>query len=125
MALHYTNDRVQVGHRLRDLQPVQFRLSDMATDIEAGRQLTYHAAWLKERGELFTKEAAMAKLFCSDLAMRATLQAIQLLGGAGYTSDYPVERMARDAKVCEIGEGTNEIQRIVIGRQLLKETFGE
>ena len=125
VALHYTNDRVQFGHRLRDLQPVQFRLSDMATDIEAGRQLTYHAAWLKERGEPFTKEAAMAKLFCSELAMRATLQAIQLLGGAGYTSDYPVERMARDAKVCEIGEGTHEIQRIVIGRQLLKETFGE
>jgi len=73
VARHYTNDRVQFGHRLRDFQPVQFRLSDMATDIDAGRQLTYHAAWLKERGEPFTKEAAMAKLFCSELAMRVTL----------------------------------------------------
>jgi butyryl-CoA dehydrogenase len=124
-ACAYTNERGQFGHRLRELQPVQFRLSDMATDIEAGRHLTYHAAWLKEKGEPFTKEAAMAKLFCSELAMRATLQAIQLMGGAGYTSDYPVERMARDAKVCEIGEGTNEIQRIVIGRQILKEAFGD
>jgi alkylation response protein AidB-like acyl-CoA dehydrogenase len=124
-ALRYTNERAEFGKRLRELQPVQFRLSDMATDIEAGRHLTYHAAWLKEKGEPFAKEAAMAKLFCSELAMRATLQAIQLMGGAGYTSDYPVERMARDAKVCEIGEGTNEIQRIVIGRQLLKEAFGD
>lgn len=125
VARRYTSEREQFGRRLRDHQPVQFRLSDTATDIEAGRHLTYHAAWLKERGEPFTKEAAMAKLFCSELAMRATLQAIQLLGGAGYTSDYPVERMARDAKVCEIGEGTNEIQRIVIGRQLIREAFGE
>jgi alkylation response protein AidB-like acyl-CoA dehydrogenase len=124
-ALRYTNQRSQFGHRLHELQPVQFRLSDMATDIEAGRHLTYHAAWLKERGRPFTKEAAMAKLFCSELAMRATLQAIQLMGGAGYTTDYPVERMARDAKVCEIGEGTNEIQRIVIGRQILREAFGD
>ena len=123
-ALRYTDGREQFGQKLRELQPVQFRLSDLATDIEAGRHLTYHAAWLKERGEPFTKEAAMAKLFCSELAMRATLQAIQLMGGAGYTSDYPVERMARDAKVCEIGEGTNEIQRIVIGRQLVREAFG-
>jgi butyryl-CoA dehydrogenase len=125
VALRYTSEREQFGRRLFDHQPVQFRLSDMATDIEAGRHLTYHAAWLEERGEPFTKEAAMAKLFCSELAMRATLQAIQLLGGAGYTSDWPVERMARDAKVCEIGEGTNEIQRIVIGRQLIREAFGD
>ena len=124
-ALRYADKREQFGQKIREFQPVQFRLSDMATDIEAGRHLTYHAAWLKERGEPFTKEAAMAKLFCSELAMRVTLQAIQLLGGAGYTSDYPVERMARDAKVCEIGEGTNEIQRIVIGRLLVKETFGD
>ncbi len=124
VALRYTGGRVQFGRKLHDLQPVLFRLSDMATDIEAGRHLTYYAAWLKDRGEPFTKEAAMAKLFCSELAMRATFQAIQLLGGVGYTSDYPVERMARDAKVCEIGEGTNEIQRIVIGRHLLKEAFG-
>ncbi len=125
VALRYSNEREQFGQKLREFQPVQFRLSDMATDIEAGRHLTYHAAWLKERGEPFTKEAVMAKLFCSELAMRATLQAIQLMGGAGYTSDYPVERMARDAKICEIGEGTNEIQRILIGRQIVKEAFGD
>ena len=125
VALRYSNERKQFGQKLREFQPVQFRLSDMATDIEAGRHLTYHAAWLKEHGEPFTKEAAMAKLFCSELAMRATLQSIQLLGGVGYTSDYPVERMARDAKICEIGEGTNEIQRIVIGRQIVKEAFGD
>ena len=125
VALRYTNEREQFGKKLREHQPVQFRLADLATDIEAGRHLTYHAAWLKERGEPFTKEAAMAKLFCSELAMRGTLQAIQLLGGAGYTSDYPVERMARDAKVCEIGEGTNEIQRLVIGRQLIREAFAD
>jgi butyryl-CoA dehydrogenase len=104
---------------------VQFRLADMATEIEAGRHLTYHAAWLKENGLPYSKEAAMAKLFCSELAMKATLGAIQVLGGVGYTNEYPVERMARDAKVCEIGEGTNEIQRLVIGRHLVAEAFGE
>jgi butyryl-CoA dehydrogenase len=124
-AVGYAARRRQFGRKIWDFQQIQFRLADMATDIEAGRHLTYHAAWLKEKGEPFAKQAAMAKLFCSELAMRATLQAIQLMGGPGYTSDYPVERMARDAKVCEIGEGTNEIQRIVIGRQLLKEAFGD
>ncbi len=124
-ALRYSQEREQFGKKIWDFQAVQFRLADMATDIEAGRHLTYHAAWLKDRGEPFTKQAAMAKLFCSELAMRATLEAIQLMGGAGYTSEYPVERMARDAKVCEIGEGTNEIQRLVIGRQIVREAFGE
>ena len=100
-------------------------MADIATDIEAGKHLTYYAAWLKDNGQPFTKEAAMAKLFCSELAMRATQKAIQVMGGSGYTADYPVERMMRDAKVCEIGEGTNEIQRLVIGRELIKETFGE
>jgi butyryl-CoA dehydrogenase len=125
VALRYAREREQFGRRIWEFQPVQFRLSDMATDIEAGRHLTYHAAWLKENGLPFTKEAAMAKLFCSELAMRATLGAIQVLGGVGYTNEYPVERMARDAKVCEIGEGTNEIQRLVIGRHLVAEAFGE
>jgi alkylation response protein AidB-like acyl-CoA dehydrogenase len=122
-AVRYAAEREQFGRRIWDFQPVQFRLSDLATEIQAGRHLTYHAAWLKERGEAFSKEAAMAKLFCSELAMRATLGAIQVLGGAGYTSDYPVERMMRDAKVCEIGEGTNEIQRLVIGRHVLAEVM--
>ncbi len=122
-AIRYAHEREQFGRRIWDFQQIQFRLADMATELEAGRHLTYHAAWLKSRGRPFSKEAAMAKLFCSELAMRATLDAIQILGGAGYTSDYPVERMMRDAKVCEIGEGTNEVQRLVIGRHVLQEAL--
>jgi butyryl-CoA dehydrogenase len=124
-AVRYTSNREQFGQRVWDFQQVQFRLADIATDIEAGRHLTYHAAWLKDQGAPYSKQAAMAKLFCSELAMRATLGAIQVMGGAGYTSDYPVERMMRDAKICEIGEGTNEIQRLVIARQLLSEVVTE
>lgn len=120
-AVRYTSEREQFGQRVWDFQQVQFKLADIATDIEAGKHLTYHAAWLKDNGQPFAKQAAMAKLFCSELAMRATLGAIQVMGGAGYTSDHPVERMMRDAKICEIGEGTNEIQRLVIGRKLLEE----
>jgi butyryl-CoA dehydrogenase len=93
----------------------------MATEIEAGKHMMFHAAWLAQNGKPFSKEAAMAKLFCSELAMRATITAVQLHGGYGYTKDYPVERFMRDAKICEIGEGTSEIQRIVIARSLLKE----
>jgi alkylation response protein AidB-like acyl-CoA dehydrogenase len=124
-AARYTSEREQFGKKVWEFQQVQFRLADIATDIEAGRHLTYHAAWLKDRGEPFAKQAAMAKLFCSELAMRATLGAIQVMGGAGYTSEYPVERMMRDAKICEIGEGTNEIQRLVIARHLLEELVSE
>jgi alkylation response protein AidB-like acyl-CoA dehydrogenase len=124
-ALAYVGRREQFGRRIWDFQQVQFRLADIATEIEAGRHLTYHAAWLKDRGVSFSKEASMAKLFCSELAMRATLGAIQVMGGAGYTSDYPVERMMRDAKICEIGEGTNEIQRLVIARHLVAELVAE
>jgi butyryl-CoA dehydrogenase len=123
-AVAYVASREQFGRRLWDFQQVQFRLADVATDIEAGRHLTYHAAWLKDQGLPFAKQAAMAKLFCSELAMRATLGAIQVMGGAGYTSDYAVERMMRDAKICEIGEGTNEIQRLVVARHLLAELAG-
>lgn len=124
-AVRYTSGREQFGQRVWDFQQVQFKLADIATDIEAGKHLTYHAAWLKDNGQPFGKQAAMAKLFCSELAMRATLGAIQVMGGAGYTSDHPVERMMRDAKICEIGEGTNEIQRLVIGRELLEEMSSE
>jgi butyryl-CoA dehydrogenase len=124
-AVRYANSREQFGRKIWDFQQIQFRLADTATDIEAGRHLTYHAAWLKGRGEPFSKEASMAKLFCSELAMRATLDAIQVLGGVGYTSDYPVERMMRDAKVCEIGEGTNEIQRLVIGRHIVAQLLSD
>ena len=93
----------------------------MATEIEAGKHLMYHAAWLAQHKKPFGKEAAMAKLFASEAAMKITLDAIQIHGGYGYTKDYPVERMMRDAKICEIGEGTSEIQRLVIARHLLKE----
>ncbi len=120
-ALRYTNEREQFGRKVFEFQGVQFQLSDMATEIEAGRHLVYHAAWLKDGGEPFTKQAAMAKLFCSELAMRATTAAVQVMGGAGYTAEYPVERMFRDAKVCEIGEGTSEVQRLVIARHLVQE----
>ena len=124
-AVHYTTGREQFGQRVWDFQQVQFKLAEIATDIEAGRHLTYHAAWLMDNGQPYAKEAAMAKYFCSELSMRATLGAIQVMGGAGYTSEYPVERMMRDAKICEIGEGTNEIQRLVIARKLLDEIMAE
>jgi alkylation response protein AidB-like acyl-CoA dehydrogenase len=120
-ALHYTTVRRQFGQPIAHFQGVQFQLSDMATEIEAGKHLVYHAAWLAQNGRPFSREAAMAKLFCSELAMRVTIAAVQLHGGYGYTKDYPVERFMRDAKICEIGEGTSEIQRIVIARSLLKE----
>ena len=118
-CLEYTSERKQFGRAVASFQGVHFALADMATEIEAARHLTYHAAWLKMNGQPFKKEAAMAKLFASELCMRATTKAVQLHGGYGYTTEYPVERMMRDAKVCEIGEGTSEIQRIVIARQLL------
>jgi alkylation response protein AidB-like acyl-CoA dehydrogenase len=120
-ALRYANTRKQFGQTIGSFQGIQFQLSDMATEIEAGKHLMFHAAWLAQNARPFAKEAAMAKLFCSELAMRATIKAIQIHGGYGYTKDYPVERMMRDAKICEIGEGTSEIQRIVIARHLLKE----
>ena len=118
-SLAYTSERQQFGKPIAAFQGVHFQLSDMATEIEAARHLVYHAGWLKENGKPYKKEAAMAKLFASELCMRATIKAVQLHGGYGYTTEYPVERMMRDAKVCEIGEGTSEIQRIVIARQLL------
>lgn len=118
-CLGYTTTRKQFGRPIASFQGVHFALADMATEIEAATHLVYHAAWLKQHGHPFKKEAAMAKLYASELAMRATTKAVQLHGGYGYTTDYPVERMMRDAKICEIGEGTSEIQRIVIARQLL------
>jgi alkylation response protein AidB-like acyl-CoA dehydrogenase len=124
-SIHYTSVRKQFGQPIVNFQGVHFQLSDMATEIEAGKHLMYHAAWLAQNGKPFGKEAAMAKLFCSELAMRATIAAVQLHGGYGYTKDYPIERFMRDAKICEIGEGTSEIQRIVIARQVLRETLGD
>ncbi|HEU5358973.1 MAG TPA: acyl-CoA dehydrogenase family protein [Gemmatimonadales bacterium] len=122
-ALAYAGTRRQFGKFIGSFQGIHFQLADMALEIEAGKHLLYHAAWLKTHGRPFKTEAAMAKLFCSELAMRVTTKAVQVFGGYGYTTDYPVERMMRDAKVCEIGEGTSEIQRMVIARAILGEVI--
>jgi butyryl-CoA dehydrogenase len=118
-SLAYTATRRQFKQPIAKFQGVHFPLADMATELAAARHLVYHAAWLKQTDRPFKREAAMAKLFASEVAMRVTIKAIQLHGGYGYTTDYPVERMMRDAKVCEIGEGTSEVQRLVIARELL------
>jgi alkylation response protein AidB-like acyl-CoA dehydrogenase len=120
-ALRYASVRKQFGQAIAQFQGIQFQLSDMATEIEAGKHMVFHAAWLAQHGKPVSKVAAMAKLFCSELAMRATIKAVQIHGGYGYTKDYPVERFMRDAKICEIGEGTSEIQRLVIARHLLRD----
>ncbi len=120
VAKKYALEREAFGKRLADLQAVSFKLANMALDIEAARHLVYHAARLKDAGKPYTKEAAMAKLYASECAMRVTYDAIQVHGGYGYSREYPVERMWRDAKLCVIGEGTSEIQRIVISRQILR-----
>ncbi len=120
-ALKYSAVRKQFGQPIAAFQGVSFQLADMATEIEAGKHLVYSAARQLQEGKSVTATAAMAKLFCSELAMRATIKAIQIHGGYGYTKEYPVERMMRDAKICEIGEGTSEIQRLVISRELLKD----
>ena len=121
-AVRYTTRRRQFNRPVWDFQDIHFGLAELATEIQAARHLTYHAAWLKDHNRPFVKEAAMAKLTASTLAAKAARTAVQFLGGAGYTSDHPVERMMRDAKACEIGEGTSEIQKTVIARQLFKES---
>ncbi len=118
-TLEYTQERVQFNTRICDFQGVRFDFADWWTRIEAGKHLTYHAAMLRQAGKPHSKEAAMAKLYCSELAAWATTKAVQFHGGYGYTSDYPVERLMRDSKIGEIGEGTSEIQRTVIARHLL------
>ena len=120
-ALAYSQEREAFGHPINNFQGVSFKLSDMATKIEASRHLVYHAAWEKDQGLPAIKEASMAKLFSSESAMQVTTDAIQILGGYGYIKEYDVERFFRDAKILEIGEGTSEIQRIVIARQILRE----
>lgn len=121
LAVAYVSEREQFGHPIADLQAVQLMLADMATKVEAGHWLIYNAAKRKGDGLSCAKEASMAKLFCSDAAMSITTDAVQLFGGYGYIREYQVERLMRDAKVTQIYEGTNQIQRIVIARQLLKE----
>ncbi|MET9531684.1 MULTISPECIES: acyl-CoA dehydrogenase family protein [unclassified Streptomyces] len=117
-AVLYATERQQFGHPIADFQGLRFMLADMATQIEAGRSLYLTAARLRDAGRPFSRQAAMAKLFCTDAAMRATTDAVQVLGGYGYTADFPVERFMREAKVLQIVEGTNQIQRMVIARHL-------
>ncbi|WP_030243364.1 acyl-CoA dehydrogenase family protein [Streptomyces sp. NRRL S-350] len=118
LAVDYARTRRQFGRPIAEFQGLSFMLADMATQIEAGRSLYLSAARLKDAGRPFSKEAAMAKLFCTDTAMRVTTDAVQVLGGYGYTQDFPAERFMREAKVLQIVEGTNQIQRLVIGRHL-------
>ncbi|MBA4602922.1 acyl-CoA dehydrogenase [Thermoactinomyces mirandus] len=120
-ALGYAKERKQFGKPIATNQAIQFKLADMATQIEAARLLTYQAAWLESEGLPYGKASAMAKLFAGDVAMQVTTEAVQIFGGYGYTREYPVERMMRDAKITQIYEGTNEIQRVVISNYLLKE----
>jgi len=120
-ALKYAKERTQFGKPIGYFQGIQFMLADMGTEVQAARHLVYHAARLKDAGKPFTKEAAMAKLYASEVGTRTANRAIQIHGGYGYTQDYPVERFYRDAKLMEIGEGTSEIQRLVIARRLLAE----
>jgi alkylation response protein AidB-like acyl-CoA dehydrogenase len=120
-ALRYAKDRAAFGQPIFNHQAVQFRLSDMATQLEAARQLIWHAAALKDAGKPCLKEAAMAKLFASEAAERICSDAIQVHGGYGYVSDFPVERIYRDVRVAQIYEGTSDIQKILIGRALANE----
>ena len=119
-ALAYSQEREAFGKSINRFQGVSFKLSDMATQIEASRHLVYHAAWEKDQGLPAIREASMAKLFSSETAMKVTTEAIQIFGGYGYIKEYDVERFFRDAKILEIGEGTSEIQRMVIAREILK-----
>ena len=120
-ARDYAAERTAFGQPIHSFQAIGFSLADMLTQIEAARLLTLRAAWLKDRGFRHTREAAMAKLFASEMAAKVTHDAIQVLGGYGYTRDYPVERYFRDARVTEIYEGTSEVQRMVIHRQIYRE----
>jgi alkylation response protein AidB-like acyl-CoA dehydrogenase len=119
-ALKYSQERVQFGKSISSFQGVSFKLADMATEIEAARLLIYRASDMKNKGLVMTKESAMAKLYASEVAVKVANDALQIFGGYGYTKDYPAEKFYRDAKLCTIGEGTSEIQKIVIAKQLYK-----
>ena len=118
-SVRYAGERKQFGRAIGEFQAIQFKLADMATQIEAARQLIWHAASLKDAGRPCLKEAAMAKLFASEMAERVCSAAIQVHGGYGYVTDFPVERLYRDVRVCQIYEGTSEVQKILIGRALV------
>jgi alkylation response protein AidB-like acyl-CoA dehydrogenase len=118
LAYAYAKERHQFGRAISDFQAIQFQLADMATEIEAGRHLVYKAAWLKDEGRPFAREAAMAKLYTGELSNRAVNQSLQIHGGYGFMEEYAISRLYRDQKVLEIGEGTNEVQRMVIAKHL-------
>jgi hypothetical protein len=119
-AVKYAKERHQFGKPIAEFQAIQFKLADMAMQIEAARLLTWQAAYLKDNGKKTTKQSAMAKLYASEVAVRVSEESVQIHGGYGYTKDYPAEKYWRDSKLCTIGEGTSEIQRLVIAKQLLK-----
>jgi alkylation response protein AidB-like acyl-CoA dehydrogenase len=119
-SISYAGKREAFGRPISDFQAIQWMLADMATELDAARLLVFRAAKLKDAGVLFAKEAAMAKLYASEATMRAALKGVQIHGGYGYTRAFPVERFLREAKLCEIGEGTSEVQRMIIARELLK-----
>jgi alkylation response protein AidB-like acyl-CoA dehydrogenase len=118
IAIHHAKERQQFGKAISEFQGVSFLLADMAVQLDAARLLVQRAAWLKDQELPFTEQAAMAKLFATDMAMKVTTDAVQVLGGSGYTQDFPVERFMREAKLLQIVEGTNQIQRMIIGRNL-------
>jgi hypothetical protein len=123
-ARAYARQRKQFGKAISEFQTIQNYLADMATEIDAARLLTYRAGWLKDKGAPTTKESAMAKLYASEVAVRVSNLAVQIHGGYGFTKDFGAEKYFRDAKLCTIGEGTSEIQRLVIAREVLKEARG-
>jgi alkylation response protein AidB-like acyl-CoA dehydrogenase len=120
-AVRYAKEREQFGKPIAEFQAIQFKLANMAVEIEAARLLTYRAAYLKDQGKKVTKESSMAKLYASEMSVKVCEEAIQIHGGYGYTKDYPPEKYWRDSKLCTIGEGTSEIQRLIIARELLRQ----
>jgi alkylation response protein AidB-like acyl-CoA dehydrogenase len=119
-ALNYSKQRKQFGKPIAEFQAIQFKLADMATEIDAARLLIYRAAWMKDRGMKTTRESSMAKLYAGEVAVRVANECVQIHGGYGFIKDYPAEKFYRDVKLCTIGEGTSEIQRMVIARELLR-----
>jgi alkylation response protein AidB-like acyl-CoA dehydrogenase len=124
-AVRYSQERQQFGKPISEFQAIQFKLANMATQIDAARLLMYRAAWMKDQGKKTTKESSMAKLFSSEISVEVCEEAIQIHGGYGYTKDYPAEKYWRDSKLCTIGEGTSEIQRIIIAREILRAGTGQ
>ena len=120
LSLQYSKERKAFGKEIMKHQAIAFKLADMATEIEAARMLCLKAAWLKDNGQNYDRASAMAKLYASEVAMKTTVEAIQIHGGYGYVKEYHVERLMRDAKITQIYEGTSEVQRVVISRDVLR-----